>query len=142
VVPASLQAERAGMGRSNQLFDSAQHRIRIWGETADRFLEKPIGGWGLNNARAIPAENPATHPHNALLQILVELGSVGAALAAAVVLLVLAGTARLAPSAQRFALPAFAAGLCVASLAFGLWQSWWTATLALGALIFPLLGRD
>lgn len=80
------------------------------------------------------------HPHNAALQIWVELGAVGAALATIVVLLLLrlmAGLRRdlLAP---RLALLMGAAA--VSLVGQGAWQGWWPA--ALGAAILWLRFTD
>jgi O-antigen ligase len=86
---------------------SASHRLLIWDFTTSRILQSPLIGWGMESARAIPggAGAPAAallerfgllaateqfntvqimplHPHNAALQVWLELGLVGAALAA------------------------------------------------------------
>jgi hypothetical protein len=42
---------------------------------------------------------------------------------------------------MRFALAGFAAALVVAGLAFGIWQTWWLATLALAAGASDMMAR-
>jgi O-antigen ligase len=73
------------------------------------------------------------HPHNAALQIWVELGFIGAALAAAVLACVLRGLydlplAKLAPR-----LTLLTGGAAIALVGHGAWQGWWAA--ALGAAL-------
>jgi exopolysaccharide production protein ExoQ len=75
------------------------------------------------------------HPHNAVLQIWLELGLVGAAVAAAMLCLVAAkviavgGPGR---EAQGHLLRgAFFTAVAVMSVSFGIWQSWWLCTLCL-----------
>jgi O-antigen ligase len=68
---------------------------------------------------------PATHPHNAALQLWVETGAVG--VAAGLTLLGLGAIAirRMDRQAQAIALAATAALLVVAMLSYGLWQETW-----------------
>ena len=70
---------------------SAAHRLLIWSFVGDRIAEHPLAGWGLNSSRAIPGgKDPIEpgaswlplHPHNAPLQLWLELGVPGAVLLA------------------------------------------------------------
>ncbi len=129
---------------------SAAHRLLIWDFVIDRIQEKPMLGWGLEASRSIPsASQPASdatlarfglltapsytaftqlsrlplHPHNAPLQLWLELGLVGAALAAALAW-------ALGLLAARSAYPALAGAVLVSAtvsgmLSFGIWQEWW-----------------
>ena len=65
---------------------SAGHRLLIWSFAGDRIAERPLAGWGLDSARAIPGgKDPIRpgqswmplHPHNAALQLWLELGVPG-----------------------------------------------------------------
>lgn len=125
---------------------NVQHRLLIWHFALDRILEKPTAGWGFNASRSIPGaddegrivsdnrprpmityeqKNMPLHPHNVPLQIWLELGAVGAVLAAALV-------AALAVAAGRSGgmlvslLPALAA---VGMIGVGAWQTWWLSIL-------------
>lgn len=124
------------------LRNSAMHRLYIWRFTAERVGDHPVLGWGLNAARSLPGgerETPvggqylSLHPHNAGLQIWVELGPVGMVLAVGILILAIRAVGRL--QADRFTQAAAGAGLFatffVAEVSFGIWQSWWLATLAL-----------
>ena len=138
---------------------SLRHRMHIWSFSAERALEKPLTGWGMGGSRAVPGGNEIRtylrsdgqsggqgealplHPHNGFLQIFLELGLVGTALAAAAVFLILrklslaAERSGLAPPVAGFVLSA----LVVGSISFGAWQGWWVSLqLFAGALLFVL----
>ena len=151
----AVQSKVAGMTTGD--FISARHRLLIWDFTAGRIGEKPVFGWGLGGSRAIPGadRNAAAyaakqgigwvqpgdagrlgastilplHPHNAFLQVWLDLGLAGAAAAAAFLWLCArrcaAGPA--AVRACRFGL--LATAVTIACLSYGIWQSWWVATL-------------
>ena len=121
---------------------SIAHRYYIWKFTIDRALEHPIIGWGLDASRSLPGgdvnigvgrELMPLHPHNAFLQIWVELGYVGLILLAAIIWLIFPK----APSGQAFdkkmaILPITISMLVVImNLSFGIWQSWWMSAIAL-----------
>lgn len=147
---------------------SAHHRLTIWGFVTARIQERPILGWGMDSARAIPGgeENETVyfeyprgsgqrlavpeqrlplHPHNAVLQWWLELGAVGALLFT--VLLVRLGS--LAVGSGRSPAMAVCAGALlvgasiVSLVSFGFWQSWWQSTMwllaAWATAIAPLL---
>ena len=121
---------------------SIAHRYYIWKFTIDRAREHPILGWGLDASRSLPGgdvsigvgrELMPLHPHNAFLQIWVELGYVGLILLAAIIWLMFPKT----PSDEAFdknmaILPITISMLVVImSLSFGIWQSWWMSAIAL-----------
>ncbi|MBL8701851.1 MAG: O-antigen ligase family protein [Alphaproteobacteria bacterium] len=125
---------------------SIWHRAEIWAFVTDRIAEHPVLGWGLNAARAIPGgkdqiqpgiEKLPLHPHNALLQLWLELGAVGATIGAVIALLIVrAATDPAHDAATRIGMTAAAgAALMVAGTAYGLWQGWWMATLWLIAAL-------
>ena len=130
------------------------HRLVIWQFAAERIYENPLFGWGLDAARAIPGGNeklflfmfngaPETgqamplHPHNAMIQIWLELGLVGVALVGAIFVLLVAS---IPESQSDRAGPATliattACAFTIAELGFGIWQGWWIATLGIVAVI-------
>lgn len=76
------------------------------------------------------------HPHNAALQIWIELGAIGAALAIVVLLLILKAlnerpVEQLAP---RLAL--FGAVGAISLVAHGAWQGWWIAAIGAAIIMF------
>jgi O-antigen ligase len=137
------------IGRSAHLYNSFQHRLVIWHFTVDRIAEHPWFGWGTEASRDIPggedeaevviqAEPPERHhyqylplhPHDAPLQAWLELGVPGGILLAALAWVVMAAIA------QPLATGAVVAAAVVGGAGYGMWQSWWQATLWLTALLF------
>ncbi|MGH7045356.1 MAG: O-antigen ligase family protein [Stellaceae bacterium] len=131
---------------------SAGHRLMIWSFVGDRIAEHPLTGWGLDSSRAIPGgKDPIQpgetwlplHPHNAALQLWLELGVPGAVLLALVV-----GALWLALAAARWP-PWFAAAaggsLATAFVAtfatYGIWEEWWQGTLWLSLFLVRVMAR-
>ena len=120
---------------------SALHRLYIWEFTAERIAEKPILGWGLDSSRSIPGADDFVlpsgrlldlHPHNAALQIWLELGALGAMALTALIFVTGRAIAAIAEPLHRAgAAGTFTAALAIAFLSFGIWQNWWIAVLVL-----------
>ena len=151
--------------RRAHLPPSAAHRALIWHYAAGKIDERPLWGWGLDASRSLPdaramipwdmgpqppgAPRYATivlmplHPHNAPLQWRLELGLPGALLGTGVALLALASVERAAIGrAERAgALALLAAGLTVAVISYGAWQSWWLLGLFLAAAGMAAVSR-
>lgn len=119
---------------------SAGHRLLIWSFAGDRIAERSLAGWGLDASRAIPGGSDLIrptetwlplHPHNAALQVWLELGVPGAVLFA--LLLALAWTAlanaRWPPLFAAATGAALTAGLVGCFATYGIWQEWWLGTL-------------
>lgn len=113
-------------------------RVAIWRFAAGKIAEQPWFGWGIDSSRMF--EPIPLHPHSAAMQVWLELGMVGAALAA---LFWAWLWARIGAVAERsrsdaglFAAVAVAY-LVIGALSFGVWQEWW---LALGALAVVICG--
>ena len=140
---------------------SALHRMVIWDFTAERIAERPVLGWGMEASRTVPGgrdmppgeildrlrvTEPAQraafaaphvqvlplHPHNGALQVWLELGAIGALIAAALAWLLGAAAAR-APSPPAAA-GALASAAVTAMLSFGAWQAWWLAAMLLAGV--------
>lgn len=164
LVLATLGAPALALGKylfgereiANPTVSSVMHRLYIWDFVAARVREKPILGWGLESSKAIPGGHTGPvegrgsfreqmvrsyktmllplHPHNAGLQVWVELGLPGILLFAGLL-------AWLVRAIGRSGLPAATAGLCLAQLvsvfciaevAYGIWQSWWLSAIVIG----------
>lgn len=127
----------------------ASERAQIWTYYNDLFWQRPWAGYGFraeeilghrNHAeeftRLIPPPYAAFHAHNISLQILLEFGIIGAALALAVVA---ANTWALYAAEYRpyvaFAVAPATAALAAAHVNFSIWEWWWLASVSL-AIIF------
>ncbi|CAA2136368.1 MULTISPECIES: O-antigen ligase family protein [Methylobacterium] len=98
--------------------------------TSARFIETPVA------ARIEPGLRPMLavgHPHNIFLQIWAELGIVGAGLASAILMMMLALIARMPRGEGVVALGLVGSCTAVAFVEHGAWQGWWIA--ALGAAV-------
>jgi O-antigen ligase len=114
IIPVSLAAYSHGGATAHWLKRSAQHRVEIWHFAAERALDRPLFGHGLNASRAIPNGGEVSaflppdkpiiplHPHDAFLQIWLELGAVGAVLAFVPLLLALRAVGNWPRSTQSF----------------------------------------
>lgn len=140
---------------------SAIHRLVIWHFTDTRIVEKPMLGWGLDSARAMPGGNHFTvvvgpdgqaqryeqlplHPHNGALQVWLELGAIGALIGALIALVVVSRLTpvSLAPAERAVGLAVFASAAVELSLSYGIWQSWWIAALWLAGFMVALTVED
>jgi O-antigen ligase len=133
---------------------SWEHRLLAWSYAADRIAERPLAGWGFDASRTMTEtidyageelQALPLHPHNAGLHLWLETGFVGAALAAALTLLVARAVAK-APGLTRVqAVAAVAAGAGYAAMAqvsYGVWQEWWVAVIAWAAVAAALTGPE
>ncbi len=161
--PVSLQGPR--MCDTLKAWPSAVHRLAIWNFVDKNISQRPIAGWGLDTSRVIPGRdntvnlaancvtksgvamkfnisNMPLHPHNAGLQLWLELGMLGVLIASFALGMVIKGTE--ANMHHRLSHASFSAGLasifCVLMLSYGLLQGWLIATLFLvaGSLMFIL----
>jgi O-antigen ligase len=142
-----------GLGEMADSFKiSVGHRLLIWSFAGDRIAERPLTGWGLDASRAIPGgDDPIRpgepwmplHPHNAALQVWLELGAPGA------VLFALLAAFAWGVLARAEWPPLFAAGaggsLTIAFVGcfgtYGMWQEWWLGTLSLSLFLVLVIGR-
>ncbi len=118
-------------------------RLDIWVFVSSLVAEHPLRGWGLDASRAFGTAIPL-HPHNGAIQIWLELGVLGAALAGALIGWmgsILTVTSRINPSLAAAGAGSLTAYLVIGSLSFGVWQEWWLALggLAVGCVV--LVGR-
>ena len=127
---------------------SAQHRVEIWNFTAELIAEKPIFGWGFDASRHISDVRPqieesgraamSLHPHNAPLQILLELGIVGGLIALGLTLILIERISALPRPAGACAQAMYASTLLIACTAYGLWQNQWLALMISAGLAVAL----
>ena len=145
---AAREMHGHGWHRADWLAASAQHRIEIWEFSVRRIAEDPVFGWGFDGSRHLQALYPGLsstgrelatlHPHSAPLQIMLELGAVGAVIALALLWLIAMRLDGATGQKRVFGQPLFVAALAVASVAHGTWQNWWLALVVSAALLAPL----
>jgi O-antigen ligase len=140
------------MATADAVKSSAGHRLLIWSFIGDHIAERPLLGWGLDAARAIPGGKEEIrpgqnrlplHPHNAALQLWVELGLPGALLFALLLGWLWLRIAE-APWPTLYAAAAggsLATATAVAFAGWGIWQEWWVGTLAMTAFAILTMAR-
>ena len=132
-----------------------QDRIDIWRSFGASVRAEPVAGEGFGSSPKLDAARAARnlapefrsflaagHPHNAALQVWVELGVVGASLAALVLLLLLRHIAGLPPPTFPPSLAAFAAICAVSLVGHGAWQGWWAAAIGSAVVWFRIAARQ
>jgi O-antigen ligase len=126
--------------RAAGLYEPIQSRVELswsmrmdyWRHAADWIRDHPVRGWGIDASRVF-GPGIVLHPHDGALQFWLELGGVGAVLAAAFWWIVINRLRRDEPNPAAAAVAAACAVyLLFGALNFGAWQDWW---LGLGALV-------
>ena len=119
---------------------SWSQRMGYWSHAADWISDHPLRGWGLDASRSF-SPGIRLHPHDAALQIWLELGLIGAMAAAVFWAVVLGGQSAPDRSPVRSVRVATAViYLTFAAVSFGVWQEWWLAVGALAATACALTG--
>ena len=128
--------------------ETARQRVDIWYTAADLIAEKPLLGWGFDASRAISRQGHINadgstglmflHPHNAPLQVILELGAVGGAIAIAILWVIAIRLDRFPNPARLFGQACFAATLAIACTAYGVWQNHWLATVLSTAVLVAI----
>ena len=167
VLPASFLAHDAGLQSNPSMPFSFKARVVLWNQAAEKTLEHPWLGIGVNSMREIseaarealtPSQKeelrkrkrhgdatisrmPAHHGHSLFLQTWYELGGIGAALLALAGALVILRAETLPRDVQPYAAAAFTTFAVIAAFAWGMWQAWWLCAIGLLAL-YLCLGRQ
>lgn len=126
---------------------SVIHRFAIWDHVAGLIAERPVIGSGIEAARALGRQGVdlgelvaghtlvfqaiPLHPHNASLQIWLELGGVGALIFALLLFFITKIVCSYASQSvvRACLVGCWIAGLAIAHLSYGIWQYWWVASL-------------
>lgn len=127
----ALRAQGAYGAVQDKVSLSWSMRMDYWSYAVDWISDKPLRGWGLDASRMF-GPGIRLHPHDAALQVWLELGVIGAAAATILWVTLFHRVERRAPDLGAVAAAAAAVSyLTFAAVSFGVWQEWW---LALGAL--------
>ena len=143
VIPVAVLAFGAQLYLASWLPESAQHRIVIWGYTAEQIAKAPLLGVGVASPRAsndwdksdkprAPGSNftlsTVLHAHNAYLQVWFETGALGALLLSSLGLLVLRAIAATPDATHAHLYATFVACALLAASSFSIWAPWLLAT--------------
>jgi O-antigen ligase len=114
-------------------------RLDIWRFASGLIAARPIQGYGLDASRAYEPAIPM-HPHDAALQLWLELGVLGPALMALFFSWLFYKVLRLGAEDPSWAAASCACAsvyLLIGAISFGVWQEWW---LGLGAAAIATCG--
>jgi O-antigen ligase len=120
-------------------------RLDIWREATTVIAGAPWTGHGLRMMRDVaplpPVMSAYTHLHNVLLQLWLDLGFVGAAVAFALALRLLLLSRRLDAAAVPFAAAAWVAALVTVMSGFEVWSEAMLGMFAFAAFLFAASAR-
>ncbi len=121
---------------------SWSQRMGYWRHAVGWIGDHPLRGWGLDASRMF-APGIQLHPHDAALQIWLELGVIGAVAATVFWVTVFLRMVRTKPDAGVAASAASAVGfLVIAAVSFGVWQEWWLGVGAFATSVCAVLLRQ
>ncbi len=134
-----------------ELSKSIYPRLVIWQYASNLVTENPLLGHGIRTSRVLNNETKPIdflllkngkvikgntkaiplHPHNGIVQMWLELGGIGALIGLSIVLCVLTGIrkSKTSSSSRAIVYAAFISSICLMSVSYGLWQSWWMGIL-------------
>lgn len=161
IIPLVMVLDSTGMKENTIIPISARDRIYIWNHTAKVALKNPILGIGVRSSRynkneagrfkkdgetALLKSRLGWHSHNIFLQTWLELGAVGAGFILVIGLLILRNIRALETGMKPYAYAGFSTFSAVASVGYGMWQSWLMASLGCMIVFFlialkPSLGN-
>ena len=143
-----------------ELSYSVYPRLVIWQYASNLIMNKPLVGHGIRTSRGLSktdtkitflyrdngeinlgnTETIPLHPHNGVIQIWLELGVGGAILGLILILCILWSINKSsAPQVGKaLAFAALTSSICLVSVSYGLWQSWWLVSLWLQGLLVTL----
>jgi len=137
-----IEATEAGNSRA---------RIQLWQAFSDVSRRYPIFGTGFSSSphmgshpvapkidRAYRRMLKVGHPHNAFLQVWVELGAIGALFLSGLVLWVLKCLSGAPADIRRVGLVTLMTTSAIALVSHGAWQGWWIAAVTLAAALLTL----
>jgi O-antigen ligase len=124
-------------------------RLEIWHFIAQAIFAHPWLGYGTEAARVMTFDsqmrffdsNTVLHPHNFGMQIWLEFGALGIALACVMFAWIVRMIAHAPMPQRRFILAGFVAAFAVASTAYGMWQGWWVGLLTLVVVYMVMMVR-
>ena len=124
------------------------HRQAIWTKGLELAADAPLFGWGFDVIDRLPGANTIvpgstqeyipSHPHNWMIEVLVETGVMGFAALVGTLVLLLWGAVRSARrdgAAGAALLALLAAYFLISSISFSFWAFWWQATFVLLACL-------
>ncbi len=128
----------------------AGNRLEIWDFVMRYALASPLHGYGMEATRYITdfqhkhiyhPDTSVLHPHNFSIQIWIEFGIVGLIAASGFFIFIIKNIYNVTMHDRKAIMAVFIATLSVASIGYGLWQSWWLGEFIFLAAISATMSR-
>jgi len=128
---------------------SAVARIEYWHFLVERWLERPIFGWGPQMASRMPFRDADSelygtmtgappYPHNVFIEVWAELGLVGAAVLCCIALVLAVHLRRLPDRDLPWAVATLCTSLSISLISFSLWSDFMALLVFLPLIVFRL----
>ena len=125
-------------------------RLEIWHSASMVAREQPLVGLGLGAMRSLDVpeavraaysffKHGTIHPHNAAIQIWLELGLFGIVAALVLIWRLVVSSDALPRPARAAAISALCCGLVIAAVSYGVWQETWLGIIGVTILAFGVL---
>ena len=135
---------------ANIIPPSTLDRLEIWHRSAVAVIEQPVLGYGIGVSRYLPIPPelaslykyftvPTTHPHNAPIQIWLELGSIGLGIMVLLIWFVCAPMKNLRGEYRVTVVAASAAIIFTGFVSYGFWQETWLSIIGMTVILFKLI---
>jgi O-antigen ligase len=148
-----------GLSKKISAAHSIVYRLHIWDFTTDRIIEKPVLGWGAGASKRIGTDAEGVmvdpnfgeigepipiHPHNAVLQVWLEFGLVGAVIVFLLIAraLILADRIATAPGTRIWTFSVVTLLACFFGFNFSISSSWWLVSVVVFIAIASLFARN
>jgi O-antigen ligase len=112
----------------------AGHRLEVWDYVSRYAMQNPLLGFGIEATGDIKDFETGgifyhlsdiLHPHNFVIQIFIEFGFLGLAIAMGLIYALFTNIEKLSIAKQKIILPTLMATLVPAAFSYGLWQGLW-----------------
>ncbi|PCJ99273.1 MAG: hypothetical protein COA45_04340 [Zetaproteobacteria bacterium] len=128
----------------------AGNRLEIWEFVMRYALDSPLYGYGMEATRYITdfhhkhiyhPDTSVLHPHNFSIQVWIEFGLIGIIAASGFFIFTIRAIQISDLCERKTIMAVFIATLSVASIGYGLWQSWWLGEFIFLAAISATMSR-
>ncbi|WP_410526082.1 O-antigen ligase family protein [Rickettsia endosymbiont of Ceutorhynchus obstrictus] len=146
---------------ASSIQESAQHRLFIWHFVANKIAEKPIFGYGFASSKYIEVKDSEIikhngiewhplplHPHNNILQVILETGLIGLILFLALIYKYLKQISNLTrqnnncQNYQSISYACFINYYFIGMVSYSIWQVWWVAVGIWALILMKLLVKS
>lgn len=155
IITGNINPQYISEKYTSSIQDSAKHRLFIWHFVANKIVEKPIFGYGFASSKYIEVKNGEIikhngvewyplplHPHNNILQIILETGLIGLILFLALIYKYLKQISNLTINYRSISYACFINYYFIGMVSYSIWQVWWVAVGIWALVLMKLLVKS